>query len=78
MKKYATLCLDGKRMLFVVDQSSIIHQNKSYDYENNNKYRQKSKILLKSARRQCQSENFTYDHLKVFFEPLRTINNRIM
>ena len=41
--------------MIVVDQSSIGHQNMSYDYENNFKYRQKPKIRMKISRRKCQN-----------------------
>ena len=61
------------------------HTNKSYDYENNNKYMQKPKIQ-KTARRKCRShlnhkrfsENFIFDPLDVCFKPMRTINILIM
>ena len=61
--------------MFVILISSKEHHNKSYDYENNNKYMQKPKIQKKSARGKCQShlnhkrfsENFIYDTLNVFW-----------
>ena len=37
-------------MLFFIDQSLITHQKKSYDYENNNKYRQKLKKFIREMR----------------------------
>ena len=37
------LCLDVKAIICVILKSSISHHNKSYDYENGNKYRQKQK-----------------------------------
>ena len=47
---YATLHLNGKKRLFVAEQSAIKQRNKSYEYQNNDKYRQKPKIHWKSAR----------------------------
>ena len=69
-------------MLFVVNRSAIRHQNKSYELEDNNKYRQKPKIHGKSAIRKCRShliqnnfsENFIHDSSKVAFDAMGTIN----
>ena len=51
-QKYAKLYLNETEIIFVKYKSSISrmtsvssHHNKSYDYENNNKYMQKPKIL---------------------------------
>ena len=62
------------------------HHNESYNYENNNKYMQKSKIQLKSARRKCRShldhksfsENLVYDALVIFYETMGSINIGIL
>ena len=40
-KTYATLCTDGKSGMFFIKILSIRHHNKSYDYEDNDKYKQK-------------------------------------
>ena len=45
------LCLDGTKMLFVVDQLSVGHQNKSYDNENNNKYSKNKSSLEKREKK---------------------------
>ena len=42
IQKYATSCLVGKSDMFFINILSIRHQNKSYDYEDNDKYRQKT------------------------------------
>ena len=44
-QKYAKLYLNETEIIFVKYKSSTSHHNKSYDYENNNKYIQKPKIL---------------------------------
>ena len=70
-----------------VCDSKVINKTKHViDYENNIKYRQNSKIQLKSARRKCRSllnhklfsENFFYDPLNVLSKPMETINIRMM
>ena len=71
-KKYAKFCLNEKTRMFVNHRSITGHHNKSYDYENNNKYMQKPKIQYRSPRK-CQShlnqtrfsELFIYDSLDV-------------
>ena len=76
--KYTKLCPNGKPRMIVGHKSSIRNHSKSYDYENNKKYRQKPKIQEKSARRSCQrlfnhklfSENFTYDSMNLFSKPM--------
>ena len=82
---YATLHLNGKKRLFVAEQSAIKHRNKSYEYQNNDKYRQKPKIHWKSARRKCRSllvqklfsESFIHDFLNVFCETMGSIHFKI-
>ena len=49
------MCFDEKALLCVIPKSSIGHHNKSYDYENDIKNRQKPKCQWKSGRRQCRS-----------------------
>ena len=69
-------------MMSVIHGSSIRHHNKSYGFENNNKYRQKPKIQKKSARRNCLrhlnhklfSENFPCDPLNVCSKQMRTLS----
>ena len=64
----------------------IRHQNKSYDYGNNNKYSQKEKIQLKSALRKFRShlnhklfsEYFVQGPLKNFSKPMADIYMRRM
>ena len=76
------LCLNGNRMLFFVNQLSIRHHNKSYNYEHNTKYRQNSEPYQKTVRRKCQSHlihklfyvKFIQDSINVFFKPMGTIN----
>ena len=63
--KYAKLMLDGTERMFVIHKSPLKHHNKSYDYENNNKYRQKPEIQEKSARRKCRRHSiFNLFYLK--------------
>ena len=70
--------------MFVIPKSSIRHHNKSYEYENNNKSRQKPKI--QKGARKCRgqlkhklfSENLIFDAFKVFSEQRGTINIRIL
>ena len=71
--------------MFVNLKSSIRHHNKSYDYENNNKSRQKPKIQKKRLRKSRShfnhklfSENFISDPFKVSSKPRGTTNIRIL
>ena len=72
--------------MFVSHRTPAGQNNKSYDYENNNKYMQKRKIQQKSARRKCRShlnhkhfsDNFICDPLHAFYNPIGAINIKIM
>ena len=55
--KYAKLFLDRKTRMFVIHGLSIRHHNKTYDYKNNNKYRQKRKSLVEKCEKRL-SEPF--------------------
>ena len=44
INKYAILCLNKEIKMFIILSLSIRRQNKSYDYENNNKSRQHQKF----------------------------------
>ena len=44
-----TLCPGERKKLFALHSYSIKHHNKSYDYENNNRYRQNSKNSLEKC-----------------------------
>ena len=65
--------------------SSLTRRNKSYDYENNEKHRQKPKKSSRCLRRECRShlnqnlasENFIYDLSDIFFKPMGTANTNI-
>ena len=71
--------------MFVINMLPITHHNKSYDFENNDKYRQRSKKFSRNAKRKCRShlnhnlfyKNFIYDPLDVFIKPMGTINIKI-
>ena len=43
--QYGNLCLDKETKMLVILHLPIRHHNKSYDYENNNKIKQKPKFL---------------------------------
>ena len=43
--EYTKFRVDGKAMISVIPTSSISHHNKSYEYENDNKYRQKQQEI---------------------------------
>ena len=49
--KNATLCLDGKKRLFVINILSKRHHNKSYNYENNKKSRQKARNSVEKSKK---------------------------
>ena len=55
VNEYAKLYLDVKTRMFVGHKLSIRDHNKSDDYENNNKYRQKAKNLAESARKSVEA-----------------------
>ena len=71
--------------MFVFLMSSIRHQNKSYDYDNNKRSRQKPKNQWKSTRKSQSHLNYKllreqliYDPLKLFSKPMGTIDIRLM
>ena len=77
--KNANLCLNEYARTFSSHKSSKEHRNKSYDYEDNNKYTQKTKFQKESAsnlNHKLFHENFIQDPLNVFYKPIGTINIR--
>ena len=75
-----------KTTIFVIHRSSTRNHNKSYGFENNNKYRQKPKTQEKRSRRNCLShlnnklfnENILYDALNVCSKQTRTVSIMLM
>ena len=59
--------------MLVNHNSSIIYNNKSYDYENNNKYVQKPKNSWSHLNHRLFPENLIYDLLNVLAKPMGTI-----